>query len=307
VYAAQPAFGLMLCTSLEYHVLVTLPLWVMSLVLHPLLPLALASLFISAAVCCVAAAQAMLPQNKQKWWSRPLIAALFFFQPMVRGWARYRGRLLLRSAPLAAQQTLDSIALCRSKQPLKLVVYRSPRPVNRFAYVADLLRHLERQGWPVRPDVGWSEHDAEVFGSRWTSLQVTTIAEDFSKGEHILRCRLQPRWSFQAKVLFCIACGLEFLVLGFAAQGLPWLWLLLLLIPLFVWALFREHRTLQSMIIVLLDELGESWELERTQPDAGRAPHKAAVPGLIKSGESPFSVRKNSLPATFTRKEQATP
>src|ERR1017187_4229433 len=123
LYASQPAFNLMVCTTLEYHVLVALPLWVMSVTFHLLLPMAIASLLISLGVCVAASAQAVLPRNRRRWWSRPLVGMLFFLQPIVRGWARYQGRLMLRPTPLAAQQTLDSIALRESKKPLRVVQY----------------------------------------------------------------------------------------------------------------------------------------------------------------------------------------
>ena len=92
----------MVCTTLEYHVLVTLPLWVLSVTFHPLLPLAITSLLISLGVCVAAGAQAALPRKKTRWWSRPLVALLFFLQPIVRGWARYQGRLLVRPTPAGA-------------------------------------------------------------------------------------------------------------------------------------------------------------------------------------------------------------
>ena len=54
----------MVCTTLEYHVLVTLPLWVMSVTFHLLLPMAVTSLLISLGVCAAAGAQAALPRNE---------------------------------------------------------------------------------------------------------------------------------------------------------------------------------------------------------------------------------------------------
>src|SRR5947199_7465072 len=47
LYASAPAATLMLCTTLEYHLLITLPLWLLSLTFHYLLPLAITSLAIS--------------------------------------------------------------------------------------------------------------------------------------------------------------------------------------------------------------------------------------------------------------------
>jgi GT2 family glycosyltransferase len=265
LYASQPALTLMLLTTLEYHVLVTMPLWVLSVIFHWLLPVAITSWLISVSVCVAAGAQAALPRNKTMWWSRPLVAALFFLQPIVRGWARYQGRLLLRPTPLAAQQTLDSIALRQSRQSLNQVEYWSGEPINRFGFVAEVLRRLDEQGWPNKADIGWSEYDVEIYGSRWSHLQLTTVTEDVAKDRHLLRCRLRVRWSLQAKVAFWGLAGLELLVVGFVAPWLPWLWLLLLTLPLIAFFLQREQRTLQSMLVVFLNELATDWKLSKME------------------------------------------
>jgi GT2 family glycosyltransferase len=290
LYASEPALSVMLCTTLEYQVLVTLPLWILTLIFHPLLPLAIASFALSLAVCAAAGAQASLLKSKSRPWSRPLVALLFLLQPIVRGWARYQGRLLPRPARLGAQQTLDSLALRGSGQSLERVEYWSARPINRLAFVGEVLRCLERRGWPARSDTVWREYDAEIYGSRWTHLQLTTVVEDHAREKHLLRCRLRPRWSLQAKVIFGAGCALEFLVLGFAAPGAPWLWLLLLTLPLFAWALRREQRTLQSMMILLLDEIAEPWKLSRVLPSFDSpAPRTGGDRPAAPAGSSPFS------------------
>src|SRR5438876_99961 len=74
LYSSVPAITLMLCTTLEYHILVTLPLWVLSVPFHHLLPLAITSLLLSIGVCAAAGAQAAIPKAKRHWWSRPLVA-----------------------------------------------------------------------------------------------------------------------------------------------------------------------------------------------------------------------------------------
>lgn len=292
LYASEPALNLMLWTSFEYHVLVALPLWILALVFHPLLPLAVASTLLSAAVCAAAGAQARLPKNKSRWWSRPLVALLFFLQPIVRGWARYQGRLMLRPAPLEAQQTLDSIALRASRQRLDRVEYWGAEPINRFAYVGELLRYLAQQGWPARSDIRWEDYDLEIYGSRWTNLQITTVVEDHGKDKHLLRCRLRPRLSLQAKVILLSLCAVEFIVLGFAARAVPWLWLLLLSLPAFAFSLYRKHRALQSMIIILLDEVGAGWKLRRTFPTSSATPRQPQ-PSTPQPG-SPFSPKPGS-------------
>ncbi len=262
LYAAEPALNLMLCTSLEYHVLITLPLWVLSVTFHLLLPLAITSLLVSLTICVAAGFQANLPHLKVRWWSRPLIAVLFFLQPIVRGWARYQGRLASRSTPMPPQQTLDSVALRDSAQPLGEVQFWAEKRVDRYKLIADILRRLDQQGWPNKADAGWSDYDVEIYGSRWTSLQLATVAEDHPNGKQLLRCRLRPRWSLQATATFWLLLGIELVVLGFVASWVvPWLWLLLLTLPLFAWFLRREERNQQSMIVVFLIDAARDWDL----------------------------------------------
>jgi hypothetical protein len=273
-----------------------LPLWILSALFYQLLPLAVTSLCVSLGVCIAASAQADLPKRKLRPWSRPLVALLFFLQPIVRGWARYQGRLLLRPAPLAAQQTLDSVALRESGQPLRVIEYWSAKPFERVALVADISRRLDQQGWPNKSDAGWCDYDVEVYGSRWSNLELTTVAEDMGLGKHLLRCRLLPRWSFAAKVLFGLLAGLEVLVLGFAVASLPWLWLLPLLLPAFAWALHREQRTLQSTTAVLLDELAQEWDLTKTPPDSGSpCIQNASAHNSADEGHTSCSVPQRSL------------
>ena len=263
MYATEPALRLMALTALEYHLLVTLPLWVLSASFHYLSPLAIASLAASLGVCAVAGAQAPVPKTRARGWSRPLVALLYFLQPLVRGWARYQGRLLFHPAPLAARQTLDSVALRDSRQPLKQVDYWAAEPVPRLAFIADVLRHLDQQGWPHKSDVGWCDYDVELYGSRWSSVQLATVTEDHSRTQHMLRCRLRSRWSLAAKAGFWTLAAVEVLVLGFVAARFPWLWLVLLSLPLLAWALRREQRTLRSLLVVFLDDLAREWKLTK--------------------------------------------
>jgi GT2 family glycosyltransferase len=272
LYASQPAFNLMVCTTLEYHVLVTLPLWVMSVTFHLLLPMAISSLLLSLGMCVAAGAQAALPRMQRRWWSRPLVGMLFFLQPIVRGWARYRGRLLPRPAPQAAQQTLDSVALRNSKQSLREVSYWAEQRLDRLALAADILHRLNQQGWPNKSDIGWSDYDVEVYDTRWSKLQLITVAEEHPQGKQLIRCRLRARWALRTRVAFWSLCGFEFLICGLMGPRLPWLWALLLTLPLFAWFIRGQQRNLQSMIVVFLDDLAKEWRLTKVQPQSDSQP-----------------------------------
>lgn len=258
LYASEPATILMLLTTLEYHVLITLPLWVLSVAFHPLLPLAVASLLLPLAVCTVAGAQATLPKGRRRWWSRPLVALLFFLQPIVRGWERYQGRLSLLPDREPSRENLDSVALRDSAGSLEEARYWAAQRLERLDFVGRILRELDAQHWPNRSDIGWSEFDVEIYGSRWSVVQLITVAEDHPRGRQLFRCRLRARWSLHARVVFWLLAAVEALVVGFFGG---WSALVLLTLPAFAYFLHRQKRGLQSQLIVFLDALAKELEL----------------------------------------------
>jgi hypothetical protein len=90
------------------------------------------------------------------------------------------------------------------------------------------------------------------------------VAENHPPGRQLLRCRLRPRWSLQAKVAFWALAGLELLALSTMGRWSYWFYLLLLTLPLCVFLLRRDQRNLQSLLIVLLNEIAEDWKLTKT-------------------------------------------
>ncbi|MDB6068701.1 MAG: glycosyl transferase family 2 [Pedosphaera sp.] len=283
LYVSQPAGLLTFFSSLEYHVLVTIPLVVLSSTFHLMFPLAVTSLGISLGVCIAAGLQAELARTKRRPWSRPVVALLFFLQPIVRGWARYQGRLGLRSMPPTAKETLDSMTLRLSDFSLGEVRYWGDESVGRIEFVTSVLARLDKQGWPNKSDSGWSEYDLEVLGSRWAHLQLTTAAEDYPKGKKMIRCRLRTAWSLQAKVVFWAVFGFELLVIGFAGRWMPWLWSFLLTMPLLAWLLTREKRKLQSMMVVFLDEVAKSWKMLKVPVPEENAAVESTKPQAVKA------------------------
>jgi len=278
----------MLFTALEYHVLVTLPLWILSAAFPYFLLLAAASLLASVGICAATGAQAWLPKGKRRWWSRPLVALLFFLQPIVRGWERYRGRLQLR-LPEPVRENLDSVTLRNSPESLREVQYWVQRRLERVEFVTRIIEELNRRGWPNRSDIGWSEFDVEIHGNRWSAVQLVTVAEDVPPGRQFLRCRLRGRWSLQAKVALWSLTGLVTLVTSFFGTWWHCLALLLLTLPAFAWFLWRQKRKLQSLVIVFLDELAKELKLVKvpSESEVRRAAQKAQKPVIVPEN-SPF-------------------
>jgi glycosyltransferase involved in cell wall biosynthesis len=276
LYTAQPALTLMLLTSLEYHVLLTLPLLVLSALFDPLLPLGLTSLLLSLAVCGTAAAQAELPASRQRFWSRPLVALLFFLQPIVRGWARYKGRLTAPRTRLADYETLDSLSLRDRKQRFEEAAYWNERNLGRFQFLAGLMERLDRRGWPNKADTGWNHFDLEILGSRWCHLQLLTAAEELGRSKQLIRCRLKTRWTLLAKTAFWSMAGINILIIGSVGSIFPWVWLLLFMLPLAGWWLDNIQRNFRRVVAVFLDETARDLGLVKPEPQASAAPKPPA-------------------------------
>ena len=191
LYSPPPAGWLLLTTALEFHLFVTLPLVLLG-VAHPWLRVpALVAVLSSIGTCALVAARAPLPPGKRRWWSRPLIALLYFLQPIARGCARYRGRLAIRRRTGIPADSLEAVALRRSRVRLDRVDLWSERPVERLALLQSLMAWLEGRGWPLRPDTGWCPFDFEVADPPWVLVRVTTALEAHPGGKRRLRLRLR--------------------------------------------------------------------------------------------------------------------
>ena len=268
LYNTQPDSLLFFVCTLEYHLLVALPLWVLSVSFQQFLPLAVTSLLVTAGFCIGAAAQAQLPPGRIRWWSRPLVGTLFFLQPIVRGWARYQGRLTPSPAPLARLESLDSAALEYNELPLHELEYWSPRRMERLTFIALILQQLDQQGWPHRADTGWSDYDTEVFGGQWSNIQIVTVAEELGGGRQVLRCRLTPRWSLRSRALFWSLTAAAAVLLGLTAARHPVAYVLLLFLPAFAWFMQWQSRKLQSLLAVLIDDVAKDAGFTKFQTPA---------------------------------------
>ncbi len=254
LYATTPAALLLAVTSLEYHVLLTLPLLALALVVPLLAPLAAVVLLVPLCVGVLAAIQVELPATPRAWWSRPLVGLLFLAQPVVRGWARYRERLTARS--------LRPTTFRRPLPPEPPYRWRPTRPrslqfvgsADRYRFLESLMGKLEKEGWQWHADAGWENYDVEIYGRRWARVRVTTAAEDHGGGVRLIRCRLRTLWSLLARLAFGAATAVVCLLGLWIGRRWPWTWLLLATLPVLVLAVEREKHTLQRLLAALVTE-----------------------------------------------------
>jgi len=263
IYAVPGGMSLLFCTSLEFHFLSTLPLAILASLWPVLWPLPVASLLVSISVAGLVAARSPLPHDKRRWWSRPLVAMLYLLQPVIRGWARYRGRLGhqgQRPPPHAVGPLprLDGgqVQMCYWKQG----------QLDRVAFLQALLGRLEVAGWTCKPDSGWNHYDVEILGSRWGRAQISTVHEPLAQGESLLHVRLRSVWSLASFILFWGGIAGALLLVGFGAGRNPWTWMALLGLPLLGWMLEHENRTLLRHLTAFLDKTGAELGLQRVPP-----------------------------------------
>lgn len=267
LYSPPPSFGLMLVCSLEYHVLVVLPLIILSVIFRPLVPTAIGAMLLPLIVSGIAASQANIPREKLRFWSRPLVALLFFLQPLVRGWARYQGSIRAPTSRLARRENLRTALRDTDQQEFGLLEYWNDRGLDRTEFLAMAIERLDQQGWQNKVDAGWNDYDVQVYGSTWSVVQLVTVAETLGHGKQLLRCRLRPRGTLFAKAAFWSMLGAELVVIGFLGRSTWWPFLLLLTMPLFAWFLAKDQRDLQRLLGVFLDELASELKLKKIEPD----------------------------------------
>jgi hypothetical protein len=250
----------MLTTSLAYYSFVLIPLAILALYFDFAVPLALAAIVIPVVVCCTAAAQAELEPTKRRIWSRPLIACLFFLQPIVRGWVRFKLRLTNRPRsvrpPLVNSRTqLDFVP--------NEVCYWAEAYADRHDFLRSALVALEQTGYGAKPDPGWSAYDMEIAASAWSRLLLSTATEELEKGQRNIRCRLRTLWSLRGRVFFWTVAAIGAVGILLYSDIVPLLWLLpILLVPLH-WFLEDERQLLAEGAVDALDEAARKHSLVR--------------------------------------------
>jgi hypothetical protein len=206
---------------------------------------------------------------------------LFFLQPLVRGLARYQGRLGVHPTPAKAQQRLRQRRLSDVTEPLDRLYYWSHQAIDRIDWLNSVVLRLDQQGWPTKTDAGWSDHDLEIYGSRWAQLRLTTVSEEYPGAKRLFRCRLEGFWTLPAKLAFGAALGFELLVIGIVRSEQPWLWLLLLTMPIFAWFIEQEKRNLQRLIARFLDDVASQRGLTKLRYDRNREKFEPLVPPVL--------------------------
>ncbi len=265
LYAPDPIQPLLLCTSLGYHLLVNLPLLLLAFYFGAFIPLAGLSAAISISACVLAAIQARLPPQKRRFWSRPLVALLFFLQPIARGWARFKLWFNLRVGQERVQ--VAPLPPTADREPPEMYAYWTDRSVDRYDFLQRVLSKLDQADWAFKADTGWTTQDLELTAGLWTRLALTTVTEELGQGKKNLRCRVRSCWSLPARIGFWgLAVAVAFTVYTFA-PAIPWLWMSLIVLPVVGWFFDDASREYERALAVVLDTVAANHKMVRLNHD----------------------------------------
>jgi hypothetical protein len=267
IYSPEPTGLATFINSFEWHVGVTLPLLALANIYNPFWPLPLFALLTSMTVCALAAAQAELPFKHRRFSSGPLIAMLFFLQPIVRGYARHRGRFLRRATPSLELRELSSRAEELDLDESGHFSYWSQDGVDRVMVLKKLFDSLRREGWLSRCDSGWNEWDVEIFGDRWNKVLVQTVAEQHGGRKTVIRVRLLDKWTLFAKTMLLTILGLELVIINALAKQIGELRVAPILVSVVLFALFihLRARRFQRIVAALVDRVAREMGLVRLE------------------------------------------
>jgi O-antigen biosynthesis protein len=254
LFERQPSFALMVCTSLQFQVFVLLPLALLAVWWPLALPIFLSTLLLPLGVAAVAAAQAALPRDRTRWWSRPLVAAMFLLQPHVRTYARYKQFLQTnRGGMRRSHHNSSSDSDERSFWATG---------TDRYSVLARIHQRLMDQNCFSQVDSGWNRFDLLVRTTRWASVQLTSAQEELSNGRKFIRLRIAPRLSSLSWAFLTILTGVCCFVISICRSTYPLIWFALAILPLAAVVLNRAADRESQIVNSAFDDVADELHLE---------------------------------------------
>ena len=271
LYSPEPVGLIPFVTSLEWHVVVTFGMCLLTAVWTALWPLAVLSMLASLSVAVAASAMVVLPPLQKRWASRPIVALLYLLQPIVRGWPRYARRIVTTETPRAAQAAVRSQARrFRHVTSRRTVQYWTEKGVERLTFLQHMLAIIDRDRWQAHVDSGWDDYDVCLYGDRLSRVMVKTVAENHGGQKRLLRAKLTAHWTFLAKVAFAIIGG-DALVLRKLTAAHDWSLFVLAVIPLLAAYFHLRTRRTMRLGLALMDCTARELGLTKIEHRPGEA------------------------------------
>ncbi|MCC7519806.1 MAG: glycosyltransferase [Verrucomicrobiae bacterium] len=192
VYPSRTSDLVLFMSSLEWNVAALVALLV-ALQIHAIWYLPAVMFAGSLSVAASYALHARVEARSRRPWSRLLIVALAFWQPIARGWARYstwarKKRTPRRVVGAASASRAQAVEWDRPA----LLSFWSEAGVGREQFLSAFQKRLEQEGWKSSADTGWSNWDYQVYGNRLWQIRVLSLTEEHGDGKRLTRVRLHP-------------------------------------------------------------------------------------------------------------------
>jgi len=216
-------------------------------------------------VAAIQAAQATIPAQFHRSYSRLIIGGLCYAQPLYRSWARYRTRLFspARPRPMAAIRK-DSLASQTGGGPE--VAYWDEAGRDRVDLLKVVVGRLEEDRWSKVLDSGWCDWDLEVYSHPWVAVQVCTTQEDHGGGRKLFRVRARRRLRGHAKLLAVVGVliGIPFMTIHPAIE----LGVTAVVLGFLAVAWWDARRAVRG-VLATVDAAARKFNVLRCEPAAG--------------------------------------
>ena len=200
--------------------------------------------------------------------ARLLVAMLAFFQPLVRGWARYFTWLKFKRTPAAViakpEPGLGSGTHSRGASRLD---FWNETGQGREVLLTETVKLLEDEGWRYSTDTGWKTWDVLVYGNFWWSVKVATVTEYHGGPKCLTRARLSLMMVPTTFLVNVIVLGTLLYRKIFWHTDDLWLWGLFALFVLWLW---RRGSRLKGRVGDLLIHAAQTVGLKRVPRDQAR-------------------------------------
>lgn len=176
--------------SLEWHFAATFIL-ILSSLFWPLALISIAMWCATISLAVRSALQAPLPKTAPAW-CRPLVAYLYFRQPIWRGW--YRLTHLLRSKKLPSSRTKRPTTPGKRISTTEQDIYwESYDGLGRELLLEVLVNEAKMSGWAGDFENAWADWDVKLVGDCWHDIALRTATEELGWPKRFTRARCSVR------------------------------------------------------------------------------------------------------------------
>jgi hypothetical protein len=218
LYQPSPSIVSCLPMSLEWNVL-SLALLACAFAFGGLFWLGIAPFMLTLSQCFLSASRARIAPKYRGLPATLLVASLIYLGPLVRTFARYRGRLrrLREVKPVDLNGPTQEPRILWRERAFCLS-YWNENGQEKESLLHAVMDFLLPRKYLIAMDQGWSDWDLEICQGPWAKAQLKTATENHGGSKRVLRVRCALRMS---RISVACLCAYLAVAVGAAALGFP--------------------------------------------------------------------------------------